>query len=132
MPSNRLSELRDLMAARLPPTYEPLLLTFYGHEARDTGDSVIIGDDYGTELHVITDGTVLSVDPKGQLPMRFVNSSIELLAEFVDVVSETDRSHDERERAMWHTLAALDPPAFADEQNWWAVVLEEVRQEAGW
>jgi len=127
-----LTEIRDLVAARLPRKYEPLLLTFYGREAREAGDGVIIGDDYGTELHLTADGTVVSIDPEGQLPARFMNSGVAQLAQFLEVVSRADRPDDERGREMWRELAELDPPAFADEENWWAVVLEQVRQEAGW
>jgi hypothetical protein len=127
-----LAQIRELVAATLPRRYEPLLLTFYGHEAREAGDDVIIGDDYGTEFHLTPDGSVVSIDPRGQLPRRFVNSSVEQLARFLEVASGTERSDDEREREMWRKLADLDLRAFADEENWWAVVLEQVRLEAGW
>jgi putative transposase len=62
------ARIRALVAAKLPPKYEPLLLTFYGHEARVAGDDVIIGDDYGTELHLVPDGSIVSIDPEGRLP----------------------------------------------------------------
>jgi hypothetical protein len=75
---------------------------------------------------------VVSTDPDGQFPRRFVNSSVELLAQFLQVVSSTERSDDDHERAMWGKLAEIDPCAFADEENWWSVVLEQVRLEAGW
>ena len=127
-----LATIRELVAATLPTKYEPLLLTFYGHEAREAGDDVIIGDDYGTELHLVPDGSVVSIDPEGRLPRRFVNCSVEQLAQFLHVVSGTARSDDEREREMWRKLAEIDPRAFADEGNWWAIVLEQVRLEAGW
>jgi hypothetical protein len=127
-----LATIRELVAATLPRKYEPLLLTFYGHEARASGDGVIIGDDYGTELHLTPDGSVVSIDPEGELPRRFVNSSVERLAEFLQVVSATKRSDDDAELAMWRKLADIDPRAFVDEENWWAVVLEQVRLEAGW
>jgi hypothetical protein len=127
-----LTEIRESVAASLPLKYEPLLLTFYGHNAREAGDNVIIGDDYGTELHLTADGAVVSIDAEGNLPTRFVNSSIARLAQFLQVVSHSERSDDEHEREMWRKLAGLDPPAFADEENWWAVILEQVRLEAGW
>lgn len=128
----QLMEIQDQVAKRLPSRYEPLLLTFYGREARQSGDDVIIGDDYGTELHVRADGSVHSVDPEGKLPTRFVNSSVAHLAQFIEIVSGTDRADDVREREMWGKLAAIDPTAFADRENWWAVVLEQARYESGW
>jgi hypothetical protein len=127
-----LADIRHIVASRLPRVYEPLLLTFYGGKSRQAGDDVIIGDDYGTELRLTVDGTVVSIDPKRRLPKRFVNSSILKLAMFLEVISLADRSNDECEREMWSKLADIDPPAFAEADNWWAVVLEQVRLDLGW
>jgi hypothetical protein len=129
---NDLGEIRDLLARRLPSSYEPLLLTFYGRDARQSAEDVIIGDDYGTQLHVRIDGTVHSVDSEGKRLTRFMNSSVGQLAQFIEVVAGTDRENDDREREMWSRLAAIDPAAFANEENCWAVILEQVRGEAGW
>jgi hypothetical protein len=128
----KLRTIREKVAAAFPPKYEPLLLTFYGHDAREAGDDVIIGDDYGTELHLTADGTVVSIDPQGQFPRRFMNSSIGRLAQFLEIVSRTDRQDDQREREMRRTLADLDPPAFASAENWWAVIFEQTGLETGW
>jgi SUKH-4 immunity protein of toxin-antitoxin system len=123
------AELREFVAARLPPAYEPGLLTFYGRDIRRAGDDVVIGDDYGTELCIRPDGTVVSIDREGKLPMRFVNSSLEHFAQFLEMVSATDRTDDQSERAMWSRLTVIDPPAFDNEDNWWALVWEQARQE---
>jgi hypothetical protein len=129
-----LDEIRELVATRLPRSYDPLLLTFYGRDAREVnGGEILIGNDYGTELRVRSaDGVVLSVDPQGKLPTRFVNSGVEQLARFLEVVSAVDRGDDRDggKRSMRDRLRAIDPPAFADAENWWSLVLEQVRLES--
>jgi hypothetical protein len=68
------TEIRDLVTSGLPGRYEHLLLTFYGQECRPNGEHVIIGDDYGTDLCVrLSDGAVYSIDPRKELPTRFMN-----------------------------------------------------------
>jgi hypothetical protein len=74
-------EIRELVATRLPPSYNHLRLTFYGRESQLQGDHVVIGDDYGTKLCVrLEDGCIYSVDPRHKLETCFMNSSIEQLA----------------------------------------------------
>jgi hypothetical protein len=127
-----LVEIRERVAASLPEAYAPLLLTFYGQAAREADGDIVIGDDDATELRMTDTGAVISVDPGGKLPTRFMNSGLEQLATFLHVVSGTDRSDDDAEREMWRKLLIVDPTAFADRENWWAVILEQVRDEIGW
>jgi len=121
-------EIRELVANRLPSRYEHLNLTFYGRESRSSGDHVIFGDDYGTDLCVsLSDGAIYSIDPKHKLPTRFMNSGIEQLARFIEV-SETFSGStitdlEVLSRQMRAELAKIDPKAFANPENWWAVVL---------
>jgi SUKH-4 immunity protein of toxin-antitoxin system len=124
-----LSEIREFVAERLPSAYETLQLTFYGRDARASGDDFIIGDDYGTELRVRREcGAVYSVDPEKALPTRFVNSTVENLAAFVHLMqSYSHRPEGEGNLRMWTELATIDPPAFADAENWWALILQQVR-----
>jgi hypothetical protein len=124
-------EIRELVAKRLPSRYGPLELTFYGPRARPNADLVIIGDDRGTDLCVsLADGTVYSVDPQRELPTRFVNSSIEEFARFIEVsenVSIAENTDGEAvARLMREALAKIDPAAFSNPENWWAVVLEQM------
>jgi hypothetical protein len=121
-----------LVMARLPSHFEPLLLTFYGERSRLGSDHVVIGDDYGTELRVrFNDGAVISLDPQGELPCRFVNASIEHLAEFIAAyrsycgLASAEADIDPLVRQLRERLIAIDPAAFADHENWWAVVLEQ-------
>ena len=127
------AELRALIANRLPSSYKALQLTFYGQRSQQNGEHLVIGDDYGTELRArLIDGAVYSTDPEGTLPTRFVNSGIEQLARFIEVYrSYAGRAKSDAEVApfaqrMRNELAAIDPTAFGDPENWWAVVLEQV------
>lgn len=113
--------------------YEPLQFTFTGNVRSDGDDYVVIGVDYGTELRVLLrSGAVYSVDPEGELPVRFVNSSIERLGQFIRISqSYAGRANDDSGVAnvagkLKEELAAVNPPAFADPENWWAVVLEQM------
>jgi hypothetical protein len=132
MPPIDAAEIRRLIAEHLPATYEPLQLTFRAAPSWDGGDYVVIGDDYGTQLRVLlSSGVVYSVDPEAELPVRFVNSSIERLGQFIRVhQSYAGRAKNDSEVAkvaaeLQEELASLDAPAFADPENWWALVLEQ-------
>ncbi|MGA2257829.1 MAG: SUKH-4 family immunity protein, partial [Thermoguttaceae bacterium] len=101
------------------------------------GDWLVVGDDYGTELRVDGAGSVYSVDPRGKLPTRFVNSSLSALAEFIDahraLLSDTrDAEPDEAAQvaaveSFHRRLALVDAVAFSDNENWWAVIVEQMR-----
>jgi SUKH-4 immunity protein of toxin-antitoxin system len=127
-----LCEAIAIAAKRLPGEYEPLQLTFYGERSRPSRDHVVIGDDYGTELRVrLSDGAVVSIAPDGQLPSRFVNSSIERLASFIDAYrsyagpASADADVAPLVRQLREQLTGIDPAALDDCENWWAVVLEQ-------
>ena len=124
------------MITTLPKVYEPLLLTFYG-EPRRVGTWLVIGDDYRTELRMDTAGRVHSVDPSGRLPDRFVNSSVDNLARFIEAhrnLTGILQSHPEETvqvatvNSFREQLEIVDPMAFSDEENWWAIVVEQMRR----
>jgi hypothetical protein len=128
-----ITEVRALVARRLPKRYEALQLTFYGEQCRPCGSYIVIGDDYGTELRIrLSDGAVLSIDTENTLPTRFVNSSVERFAESIDVHRSYDwRAADDTEvarlaRKLREQLAGLDSAAINEPENWWAIVLEQV------
>jgi hypothetical protein len=92
---------------------------------------VVIGDDYGTDLVLrLSDAAIYSVDLKGTLPTRFMNSGIQQLARFIEVLgSFSDSPITDTEilsRQMREALTQIDPTAFGDPENWWAVVLEQI------
>jgi hypothetical protein len=125
------SEIRELTASQLPSRYEHMNLTFYGRECRPKGEHVIIGDDYGAEFCVsLSDGAIHSIDPREELPTRFVNSGILELARFIEVsesFSDTPINDTAMlSRRMREALTQIDAKAFADPENWWAIVLEQM------
>ena|ERR1700722_14791405 len=126
-----LADIRELAAGSLPEDYEHLELTFYGQKSRLVEDRVIIGDDCTTDLCVrLSEGGVYSIDPEEKLPTRFVNSSIPQLASCLEVsksFSQTTNTDAEiLSRQMREALTRIDPQAFANAENWWAVILEQL------
>ena len=119
--------------AELPTSYEPLLLTF--HEPRLIDGAIVLGSDDSTQLILVSDA-VFSVDPKGRLPRRFVNSSIAAFAscieahrEYCDAVPDASSEAEELRVAelLAVALAKIDSAALADPEHWWSVVVEQVR-----
>jgi hypothetical protein len=130
-----LAVVRAEVALKLPERYEPLLLTFYGVLTRTKGRFAVIGDDEGTEFCIDPSvGSVLSIDFEGQVPTRFVNSSIGLLARFVqsyaDYAGRVGRAQSEEEAAalvrdLRERLSIIDARAFETPECWWSLVLEQ-------
>jgi hypothetical protein len=74
-----LAGVQEAVRQHLPSAYEPLLLSFGRLVVASVG-SVIIGTDDGTDICVdALSGRVRSIDDRGELPTRFVNSSVEQL-----------------------------------------------------
>ena len=120
---------------RLPPEYEPLLLTFYRPPLRVVRGRAVIGTDGGTELHVVpSKGDVVSVAPHGDSPSRFVNSSVEQLARSVAAyaryaqrVAGVDDEAAARRLVdqLRREIAGIDTAATADPEAWWSLILEQ-------
>ena len=113
----------------IPENYEPLLLTF--HNVRLVNGTSVIGDDGGGHLELDGD-CIISRDPAGQLPTRFVNSSLLQLQSCIDAhraYAETVHEDDGGAAAALfaNTILEIDPECFADPENWWAVVVEQIR-----
>lgn len=134
-----LQSVRAETAARLPAEVPPLLLTFYGMASQQVGNVVVIGDDYGAKLHLdLITGRIDAVAEAGDLPTRFMNSSIAqlagCLAEYERAATQRPQAAtDEARLALIDTLrlqfAAIDPAALADPENWWATILEQQEDE---
>lgn len=76
--------IKQIIEAHLPSHYEPLVLTFYGSDVQTNGNFLVFGNDYGTAICINPeDGSVYSVDPKHELPTRFLNTSVKCLAKFL-------------------------------------------------
>jgi hypothetical protein len=113
----------------IPNDYEPLLLAF--HDVRLVDDASVIGNDGGGRLELDGD-RIFSRDPAGQLPTRFVNSSLQQLRSCIDahrVYADTVRADDDGAAAAVFAAAirGIDAECFADPENWWAVVVEQTR-----
>ena len=114
--------------AELPAVYEPLLLSFYVEPWR-ADDWIVIGDDWGTEFRVDAAGAIYSFDPFGEKPTRFVNSSVQQLARFINAHREFIhplRQPSEVKRFR-DRLESIDSKAMSNTENWWAVVIERMQ-----
>ena len=128
--------IREITEAQLPTQYEPLLLTFYGHDVQTNGNLAIFGNDSETNLCLnLKDGFIYSIDPTNKLPTRFVNTNVKCLAEFlvahrqyVVEVTKTNSEEDQLQivRALSEQLVSIDAGAFTNSENWWAVVLTQM------
>lgn len=97
-------------------------------------DYLIIGDDFGTKICVqLSNNKVYSIDEEGDLPMRFINSSIENLMLFImvyeqhheEIIEADDDEIVEIIGEIKSKLNELDSQALSFEENWWAVILEQ-------
>ena len=117
-----------------------LLIHFYAHaeilviDTHSQERFLIIGDDYGTKLGIKENsGEILSIDPDGTLPTRFVNSGILTLLAFLEtylkerpkLAQVSDEEAVEIVTSMKDTLRALDARSLDDPENWWSTILEQ-------
>jgi hypothetical protein len=126
-----------LVRKHLPDKYEPLMLSFYRTDVRTRGGrAAVIGDDYGTTLYCELDnGQVWSVDDKGRLRTRFVNSGIPelgtFLAEHARAIAPSGQASEAQRKdaieALRSRFIEIDPAALADGDHWWATVVEQLR-----
>jgi len=98
-----------------------------------------LGTDNGFELCADAEGTVRAVLLDFDEPLRFVNSSAEAFAfgvaelrQALTTILGTDQpttasgAYDR----LTQRLRALDPAAFAERENWWPLVLDDIRDTA--
>ena len=125
----------EIASAGLPDRYEPLLLTFRLASAFPRGEYLVIGDDEGTDLCVRqSDGAVLAVDPEGHLPTRFINADVRKLALCIASYERyrlaleglgSEEGELAAVTALEREIAAIDPAALEDPENWWSAILEQ-------
>ncbi|MDX3073064.1 nucleic acid/nucleotide deaminase domain-containing protein [Streptomyces sp. NPDC088354] len=98
-----------------------------------------LGDDRGFELCADAEGVVRAVLLGYGEPSRFVSSSPETFAEGLlelDLALGAMAGADEPAEAsavfrrLEERLRAADPEAFADRENWWPLVLDDIRDTA--
>ncbi|MGX4733534.1 nucleic acid/nucleotide deaminase domain-containing protein [Kitasatospora griseola] len=99
-----------------------------------------LGSDRAFDLCVTPDGDVRGVLIGYDEPERFVSSAAEVFAEGLlrlDLLLETIAGTDDPDEAFAafeeteQALRAADPESFADSENWWPLVLEDIRTTAG-
>ena len=113
----------------IPDDYEPLLLTF--HEVQFVDDAFVVGGDGASRLELVKT-RIYSRDPQGEMPTRFVNSSIAQLQSCIHAhraYAESVRDDDDGAAAATFADAvrSIDAKCLADPENWWAVVVEQTR-----
>lgn len=113
----------------IPDDYEPLLLTF--HEVQFVDDAFVVGSDGAARLELVKT-RIYSRDPQGEMPTRFVNSSIAQLQSCIHAhraYAESVRDDDVGAAAATFADAvrSIDAKCLANPENWWAVVVEQTR-----
>ncbi|MET8470997.1 nucleic acid/nucleotide deaminase domain-containing protein [Streptomyces sp. NPDC006422] len=98
-----------------------------------------LGTDGGFELCADRDGAVRAVLLDWEEDLRFVSSSPEAFAQSLTELDQALRlilTTDEPQRAeqaythLEERLRSLDPEAFAQRENWWPLVLDDIRDTA--
>lgn len=136
LPADAASVLVNVgLPRRVDPLFEAKEPTMIEAPSR-AGRYCQFGSDFGTELCVSTDtGDVVSVSLTGEYPDRFVNTTLALFVEFLVMVSAErarflDLGDDQIDQVivgLEKRLHQLDARALADPDNWWAVIVEQMR-----
>ena len=111
----------------IPDDYEPLLLTF--HEVQFVDGAFVVGSDGASRLE-LDKIRIFSRDPQGELPTRFVNSSIAQLQSCINAhraYAESANEEDAAADTLADAIGNIDRKCLADPENWWAVVVEQTR-----
>lgn len=94
-----------------------------------------IGTDEGSQLCLTKgDSKVVAIDPTGNHPQRFVNSSIEKFLRLLDfyrsyatnVQSLSEDEADSVARQAITQMREADPEAFLDPDSWWSSVVQQM------
>lgn len=132
--------MRILCETGLPEEIEDLNIQFYMSSPEKpcfADNCVVIGNDFGTDIRINSQDEVISVDPCGELPTRFVNTNLEAFLVFIVIFLKfreqaADASNDEAERMLREVrkeFEKADAKALCDEENCWAVILEDMESE---
>jgi len=137
-----LTAIQTAVATRLPKTYEPLTLTFYGLGTRQKGDVITFANDGFVDLCVnARDGRVYAKDQSNKIPDRFVNTGFEQFIAFFNAYVEHAKKIWNAEqagiskdywalvRAMRPALEAIDKDALGDINKYWEPAVEQIEEE---
>ena len=96
---------------------------------------IVIGNDLGTNICVVNHtNEIVSFDIEYEYPMRFVNSSLENLINFIIIFlsyyNELDNIEENEEEKVISCIKnkfnSIDPKALSNDENWWAIILEQL------
>lgn len=96
---------------------------------------IVIGCDEGTYICVNTQDEIISIDPQSVLPTRFVNKNLKSFLDYIVIFltfrDKALRLSDEKEEMqvleeMRKEFERIDDKALCNEENWWAVILEQI------
>lgn len=97
--------------------------------------NVVIGNNEGTYICVNTQDEIIAIDPQSELPIRFINKNLNSFLDYI-VIFLTFRdkalsASDEKEEMqvleeMRKEFEKIDGKALCYEENWWAVILEQI------
>jgi len=98
---------------------------------------ITIGSDGGTDICITARGELFSVDRQGEYPVRFINSNLNALlglAGYIfkqrdDLLTADDETAGILTSQLRENLTAMDARTFADEENWWSVLFEQLEQD---
>lgn len=136
LPANAADALENVgLPKAVDPLFEVRDLSIL--ESRDQGRLYCrFGTDHGTDLCVaLDDGAVMSLSVAGDYPDRFVNTSLPAFIEFLLLVSDArrrflDLGDDEIDLLIADLetrLRRLDDRALADPDDWWSVIIEQMK-----
>lgn len=95
---------------------------------------IVIGNDYGTSICINKQNQIVSIDPEGEYPTRFVNKDLKSLLQFIKVYLSyesklLDVNDDEVNKIIEEIkkeFGEIDAEALNNEENWWSLILEQV------
>lgn len=96
---------------------------------------LILGDDYGTNIGMnMASGEIFSIPDQGNLPIRFINSTIKsfviFLQLYTEAASEIKKGTEEEIKTTANSLREkfidIDNRALANGENWWSLITEEM------
>lgn len=100
--------------------------------------NIVIGEDEGTYLCINAQGEIISVDPEGELLTRFVNKDLRAFLDciviylvFQEKALEIEEEEESKQALdeMIEEFNKADERALDNEENWWAVILEQIEME---
>lgn len=119
----------------------PLLVSFYEdnrllHPVKSEDENyLMLGEDNGT-IFCLKEKCeeVWSIDPEGELPSRFINSSIRSFFTFLYIYlshqealkNASDEEAGNIVRQLRTEFEGIDDRALLESENWWSVILEEI------